>query len=416
MEVILKSGVLNGEVAIPPSKSHSIRALLIAAFARSVSTIENLLLSDDIKNCIEVCKALGTTVAVSGNRTIIDSTHLIKEGEVVLNCGNSGTTLFFATALCCTLNIKALFTGDLSLSGRTAKNLLKSLSDLGAEISENFEVPYFVKGTLKGGRTEIDCPTSQYLSALLLACPLAENDSRIKILSLNEKPYVAMTLSWLKKQDIRYSYNEKEREFLIYGKQSYQGFNAKIPGDYSSAAFFFTAAAITGGKVSVSGLEEDDTQGDRRILDILNKMGCLITSENGQITLRGPEKLKAVKMDLNSVPDLLPVLAVAGCFTDGEVVISNVAQARLKESDRISVMVNNLNSIGADITETDDGMIIRPVKYFSGGRISCFNDHRVAMAMAVSSLKCSSSLIITGAETASVSFPEFFNIFNNLVC
>lgn len=398
-------------ITIPSSKSHSIRALCIALFSRSVSTIENLSECDDVKTCLNACEILGAVLKKEGNCTIIDSTHLSDNKDVLIDCRNSGTTLFFLTALCSTLNCKVTFTGDASLQKRSAENLLNALSNLGVMI-EGKNLPYSVHGPMKGGTTQIDCPTSQYLSALLLAAPLARNSCTVTVRMLNEKPYVQMTEDYLAKQKIEYTQNDGK--YIIAPNQKYKGFSCSVPGDYSAATPFFAYAALTGSQVKIKNLDINDTQPDKCIVKLLQKMGCSVITGRNEVVLKGPEHLKSVDMDLNSMPDSLPVMAVVSCFADRPIRIFNVAHARIKETDRIHVMALNLNSIGADITETEDGLIVRPVKYFNGGKVDSFKDHRIAMAMAVASLKCRNSLIIENKECAGVSFPDFFSVFEEV--
>ncbi len=420
MNITLDRNSFSGICRVPSSKSHSIRALLIASFARSVSKICNLSDCSDVLSCISVCKSFGVRIYnESPSVTVVDSTDLVSEGEVVCNAGESGTTLYFATALSATLGVKTSFFGSESLMKRSAGPLIGALRELGAEISGDVFVPYAVCGVIKGGEVSLDCPTSQYLSALLLACPLAKNDTLIKIRSLNEKPYISMTLYWLDKQGIRYKYDHEEDSFLVYGGQHYRGFTDTVYGDYSAASFLFASAAITGGEVTVLGLNEEDRQGDRRCLSVLEKMGASVSysrerSGMQSVTVSGSRILHGADVDMNSIPDSLPVLSVVSCFSDREVRLFNIPQARIKETDRLSVMANNLNVIGADITEFSDGLIIRPIDHFRGGRVNSFGDHRIAMAMAVASLRCENPLTIVGADACSVSFPGFFDEFLRL--
>ncbi len=398
-------------VTVPSSKSHSIRALCIALFSRSVSEIINLSDCDDVKSCLTACETLGAKIEKNKDRIIIDSTQINGKDDVVIDCGNSGTTLFFLTALCSTLNCKVTFTGDESLKKRSAENLLNSLADLGV-IIEGKTLPYSVHGPVKGGSTQIDCPTSQYLSALLMSVPLAQNSCIISVKSLNEKPYVQMTEDYLEKQNIQYT--ENGQKYVVEPNQKYKGLTCSIPGDFSAATPFFAYAALTGSKVKIKNLDINDTQPDRCVIKILQEMGCSVTTGKNDVILKGSEHLKAVDMDLNSMPDSLPVMAVVSCFADKPIRIYNVAHARIKETDRIHVMAMNLNSIGADIKETEDGLIVNPVGYFNGGEVDSFMDHRIAMAMAVSSLKCRNSLIILNKECAAVSFPDFFTAFEEV--
>ncbi len=410
MKKTLKVKTIPRKISVPGSKSHGIRAICLSLFARSVSTIFNLNECEDVKACLQACRILGATTERKGDALILDSRNLNDEKDVEIDCRNSGTVLFFLTALCSSLRCKVSFTGDESLGRRSAQNLLKALGNLGVRTTlSGSGIPYSVYGPITGGETEIDCPTSQFLSALLLACPLARNDCTVKVSSLNEKPYVEMTKQYLKKQKIAFS--ETDGFFTVQANQKYRGMYYSVPGDYSCAAVFFAAAAITGSQITVSNLLPQDIHPDREILTILKRMGCGVKTDENSVTLSGPEHLKGIDMDLNSMPDSLPVLAVVACFADSPVRIFNVAHARIKETDRIHIMAENLKALGADVCETDDGLMIEPVREFVKAEVDSFNDHRIAMAMAVASLKCRDGLTVDNAECVCVSFPDFYNVF-----
>ncbi len=417
MDMTLYPAGVCGQIDIPGSKSQTIRALLIALFAKGVSKLHNPLLSKDTESCLQLCKQLGAKITweeENGEKILVlDSTSLIKDGALSLDCNNSGTTLYLASAMSCALGIRLEFRGDDQLSKRPIEPLLKSLKELGATIyPENATTtPFTLQGPLKGGLTSIKCMTSQYLSALLLGCPLASENTTIQVPILNEKPYVNMTESWLNKQKIDFQRDDKMSIFRIRGGQHYTPFEDKINGDFSSASFFFCAAAITGGTVTVRGLDPNDPQGDKGILKILSKMGCFVNWEGNSVTVTGPNRLYAGDFDLNDMPDALPALAITGCFASGPVKLYNTPQARLKETDRIKVLVHNINALGGQAQELEDGLIAYPVDRFTGTSIDGFGDHRIVMAMALASLKCTKELTILGSSAASITFPNFFELF-----
>lgn len=398
-------------LVIPGSKSHAIRAIVIALFSRSVCTIHNVPQSEDIRTCLEAAKTLGASYKRKGKTVIIDSENLKENDDVTLCCNNSGTTLFFLTALCSTLNGKITFTGDESLSKRSSENLLNSLKDLGVKV-EGTNLPYTLQGPLKGGRTKIDCPTSQFLSALLLACPLAKRKCVVEVGILNEKPYVEMTEKYLKKNNIRYTV--KDKTYRIKPRQKFSCSDVTIPCDYSSALPFFAAAAILNKTIKINNLFPDDSQADSQALDILVSMGCTVKRTSASLVFTGCGKLKAVDMNLNALPDSLPVLAVTACFADNCVRIKNVSHARLKESDRIHCMAVNLRKLGVKTEEFEDGLLIHPVKEFKEAEVDTFKDHRIAMALAVASLKCETEIIIKDKDCVGVSFPSFYKVFEGV--
>ena len=418
MDMTLFPAGVCGQIDIPGSKSQTIRALLIALFARGVSKLHNPLVSKDTESCIQLCKQLGAKISWEddGTTLVLDSTNLIKDGALSLDCNNSGTTLYLASAMSCALGIRLEFRGDAQLSNRPIGPLLNSLKELGATIyPENaIHTPFTLQGPLKGGLTSIKCATSQYLSALLLACPMAKENTTIQVPILNEKPYVNMTEYWMNKQNIDFHRDDKMTIFRVRGGQHYTPFEDKINGDFSSASFFFCAAAITGGTVTVRGLDPNDPQGDKGILKILSQMGCFVRWEGNCVTVTGPNRLSAGDFDLNDMPDALPALAITGCFASGPVRLYNTPQARLKETDRIKVLVNNINALGGQAQELEDGLVAYPIDRFTGTEIDGFGDHRIVMAMALASLKCTNKLTILGSDAASITFPSFFELFSRV--
>ncbi len=424
MDITLTPSLAQGKIIIPASKSQTIRALLIATLANGKSIIRNPLDSQDTRSCMEACGLLGAKITWDKGQNIIflDSAHVERDSDmpVTVDCGNSGTTLYLAAGMAAALGRNVKFTGDEQLCGRPIGPLLSSLEDLGATVTYDSArigyPPFSIKGPLKGGKTSMECKTSQYLSGLLLACSIATGDSEIEIPLLHEKPYVGITLSWLDRQGIKYTGAKDLQHFIVPGGQKYKPFDEQITGDFSSASFFFCAAAICGTSITVDGLDADDPQGDKRILDILERMGCSVSWNGQAATATGPRQggLKGGTFDLNAMPDALPILAVTACFADSEVRIVNVPQARIKETDRIAVMHENLAKLGAVITEQPDGMTIRGNGGLQGGVVDGFGDHRVIMSMAIASLRCAGPVTIQGIEAAGVTFPTFFALLENL--
>lgn len=427
MDITLHPSSMKGTIQVPASKSQTIRALLIATFCGGVSTIVNPLDSQDTASCMEACIQLGAVLTRHplSNSLTVDASNVGNWNHLTLDCGNSGTTLYLAAAMAASLGKKITYCGDAQLNSRPVSPLLSSLADFGIQVEKPQGLipvtpPFTLSGTLKGGVTTIVCETSQYLSALLLASPLAEQDSVIFVPLLHEKPYVEMTLSWLLSQGITIEHNSALTNFRIPGRQHYRPFTAQVAGDFSSATFFFCGAALSKGSITITGLDSSDSQGDKEILSVLEQMGCTISIHDEEITLTGPDRLSGGVFDLNAMPDALPALAVTACFAHEPVHILNVPQARIKETDRIAVMANLLTSLGAEVEELADGLIIRGNGSLKGGTVSGHGDHRIIMAMAIASLKCDSALTITEVDAVSVTFPDFFKLLNrtahNITC
>ena len=415
--MIIPSVKLSGKIIIPSSKSQTIRALLISVFSRGVSYIKHPLISDDTESCINAVKAMGADVNILENGDItVDATYAFSDmDELSIDAGNSGTTEYLSLPMLSSLGIQVNIDGDEMLRKRPLKPLLDALESLGAETesTEGFP-PASIRGPLDGGECTIECKTSQYLSGLLLGAPLAIGDSHIKCSVLFEKPYVKMTLKWLDDQGIKYRISDDLEEVWVKGGQSYKPLDTYIEGDFSSASFFFVAAAIHGTEVTVEGLEKNSTQGDKEILNILEKMGCSIKWNGMAVTVKGPEKLKGGVFDLNAIPDTLPALSVAAAFAEGDTILGNVEQARIKETDRIKVMRENLNELGVEADERRDALIIHGNGSVKGGKAKGYGDHRVIMALAILGTRTEEETEIDDVSAASVTFPTFFDLLENL--
>ena len=418
MDKTLYPGSVWGQIDIPASKSQTIHALLIALFARGRSTITNPLFCTDTQACLDFCKKLGAQITYEGNTLMVDSSRLEPRDGLEIDCKNSGTTLYFATALACTLGVDIRFTGDESLQHRPVRALLSSLSELGANVDAEVETaPYNVCGPLLGGHTSIRCMTGQFLNALLLACPLARQDVVIDVHLLKEKTAVHTTEVWLEKQNIEFMRGRDMTHYTIRGNQFYKPLEADINGDFSLAAFFFCAAAITGSTITVTHLDAKSSQADRAILEILAYMGCSVRSEGHSVTLTGPSRLKAMDIDLSGTPDLLPALAVTACFASGPVRLLNVSHNVVKGSkERSSTIAQNINELGGKAQVLYDSLVIYPITAFNGcTKVRSYMDPRIVMAMALASLKCTKSLTIEDSECVEMTFPSFFEKFSNIL-
>ncbi len=414
---------VSGKIEIPASKSQTIRAFLIATFSKEKSIIRHPLLSDDTKSCIEACKKIGAEIIFNADNSIayVDATNACNiASSLSIDCGNSGTTEYLLLGLAASLGTDVTIFGDKQLNSRPVGPLANSLKELGATIETNGgKPPIKLKGPLSGGKTTIECKTSQYLSGLLLATPLAKGNSTIDCSLLYEKPYVAITLSWLEKQGIEYQISEDFEHVKVKGGQRYHGFDEYIAGDFSSASFFFCMAAISGGEVTVKGLNPNDPQGDKAILDILKAMGCEIIWNGNEVTVKGSNnelkgRLKGGEFDLNAIPDALPVLAVTAAFANGDVHLTNVPQARIKETDRIATMCENLRILGVDLEEEEDGILIHAKGKLKGGKVKGYNDHRIIMAMATAAAGSTESIFIDDIAAAAVTFPTFFKLYESI--
>lgn len=415
MRLISSKSCLSGAVEIPGSKSHTVRAVTIASLADGVSVIRKPLVAADTLSAVNTYRALGAEIETLADRWIVrgfaGKPRAVGED---IDVGNSGTTLYIALGTACLTDQPNVLTGDEQIRRRPAGPLAEALEALGAKIEfANLQgtPPLRVNGAMKGGCVRLECSkTSQYLTSLLINCPLASGDTKIEVENLVEKPYVEMTLRWLEDQGIVIENDGFER-FVIPGRQHYRPFDRSIPADWSSATFFMCAAAITGSTITLPGLDLSDTQGDKAVADMLERMGAIVETTERDIRVRGG-KLIGGEFDLGNTPDALPALSVTACFAQGETRLVNVAQARLKETDRIHVMREELSKMGADIEELPDGLIIRggPLK---AAEVNGHGDHRVIMALALAGLGVEGETVITPADALDVTFPTFVELMNS---
>lgn len=401
---------LRGAVAMPGSKSHTIRAVAIASLASGRSVIRRPLDSADARAAVRAYTALGATIDASdaGAWHVTGTGGRLAAPPAPIDVANSGTTLNVSMASAALLREGvAHFTGDAQIQRRPAGPILGALNDLGAAAASdrgNGCPPLTVRGTLRGGRTTLEAPNSQYLTALLINCPLADDDSHIELSLLHERPYVQITLDWLARCGIRVEYETFER-FLVPGGQAYPAFDRAVPADFSSATFFLAAGAIGDNDVTSVGLDMSDAQGDKAVVDYLRAMGAGVSVEGDRIRVAG-RTLRGTEIDLNATPDALPMMAVLGCFAAGQTRLVNCPQARIKETDRIAVMAAELKKMGADIEELPDGLVVRASK-LRGATVDGHDDHRVVMALAVAATAAAGPTTITSAEAVEVTFPTF---------
>lgn len=416
MKVTIRPGKLAGRILVPGSKSHTIRALLIAALADGESLITGALHSEDTAACVGLLRSLGVRVDAEPagealELQVFGSGPKLRPPTTTLDCANSGTTLYLALSIAALQEFPVRFTGDAQLRRRSAGPLLAALESAGARVDrENSDcVPLTVTGPLQGGRVTIECSTSQYLSSLLLAAPLTPLGMEITVPLLNERPYVEMTLSWLADQGVEIARDGWDL-FEVTGGRSYHPFSRRIPADFSSATFLLAAAAVTGSRLVLEGVEMTDSQGDKEVVHVLDRLGCNVMFDDHSVSITGPgaaEGLAGGEIDLNAMPDALPALAVVGTCCREPLHLVSVPQAREKETDRIAVMTRALTDLGGRVEELSDGMIVYPVR-LTGGTVDSAGDHRVAMALTVAGLCATEPVTVTNAGVASVTYPGFY--------
>ena len=283
--------------------------------------------------------------------------------------------------------------------------------------SERKAPPVIIKGPMQSGVVHMSGFSSQFTSAILLAAAMAEGKIEILIENPLEKPYLQMTVDWVRKFGGEITMSSDYKHFIVQGRKEYKSCPAIVPADWSGAAFPLIAAVITDSTVVIEGVDVDDCQGDKEVLQILLEMGADIEvdKDNMQITVRGGKPLKAKEViDLSDIPDTLPALSVCACFAQGDTHFTGLAHVRVKETDRVAVMHELLTKCGADIEIGADDMIVHGGKPLTGCEVDSYDDHRIAMAMTVCGLAANGTMKVKHAECASVSFPEFYDKMNKM--
>ena len=405
-------GTLHRVVAIPTSKSHTIRCIISASLAQGESIIERPLQSADGLAPIEGCKLLGAQIEWQDTKTLViqGTGGILNIPSNVIFVGNSGTTMNLMIGACSLVQGTSVLSGDGSTNNRPVQPLLDALNRIGATCSTTRLTgtpPVIVTGKITGGKTTVVGPISQYTSGLLLSTPLAEKDTEITTCGLQEKPYVHMTCDYLDMLGMKGKYKIEGdlKQFYITGGQQFQAFIKIVPGDFSSAAFLLGAAVICGQDVHLTGLDITDPQADKELVSILKAMGADIKINNDELIVN-QALLNGGSFDLSQCPDLLPILAVVATQANGETILENIQHARLKETDRIAVMTQELKKLGANIQENQDRLTIQKSQ-LHGGKVSGHYDHRVVMALAVAGLITTQPLRIDTAEAINVTFPDF---------
>jgi len=410
MKLFVSKSALRGRVLIPASKSHTIRACVIASLAEGLSQLVAPLDSQDTRSCVRACRALGAEIQMGANWEVRGTGGRLVTPDDVINVGNSGTTLYITLGTAALGTGWSVFTGDEQIRRRPVQPLMDGLEQLGVSVYStrgNGLPPVVVRGKMRGGACNVDAVSSQFLTSLLINTPLAEGDTEIHVGVLNEAPYVEMTLSWLDEQGVGYT-KEGLKHFQIPGGQRYKAFHKRIPGDFSSATFFLCAGAVADADLTLEGLDMGDAQGDKAVVQMLQHMGAQVEVSQDAIRISRGD-LVGRTFDLNNTPDALPSMAVVGCFARGTTRLENVPQARLKETDRIRVMAQELGKMGARILELPNGLQIEESR-LKGAKVHGHQDHRVVMALVVAGLAAEGQTQVDTAEAVEITFPTFVEL------
>ncbi|UCD73348.1 MAG: 3-phosphoshikimate 1-carboxyvinyltransferase [Candidatus Bathyarchaeota archaeon] len=412
--VLTGSQRLGGNVKAPPSKSETIREVIASTLSRGASEILGPLSADDTNAARRCCQALGARITVRRNSWKIWSDGRIRCPRKPLNCIESATTLRFLAAVGSSAPGIVVLTGKESLLKRPIGLLLSSLRQLGVdcftEEGDIYPPVLNLGGGLDGGDVNLrGDESSQYVSALLFASPQARREVKISLTTpLESTPYVNLTLRTLKDHGIQFKASEELNYFEIRQGQEYRPISVSISGDYSSISFLLVSAVITDSRIKVGNLRRGSGQADERIVQILKNMGVKISLGSDFLSIMGvPERLVPMDIDVRDCPDLTPALAVLACFADGTSILRGTRRLRIKESDRVSVLVSELSKMGVEIKSKDDQLVIEGLDRLRGAVIESHGDHRIAMAGVTAALAAEGTSQIIGAQTISKSYPNF---------
>ncbi|MDT8446715.1 MAG: 3-phosphoshikimate 1-carboxyvinyltransferase [bacterium] len=409
--IIPNSGPVDADLRVPGSKSLTNRALLIAGLAEGRSRLGGMLHSDDTHYMSKALEALGVDLEAQGEwLSVLGAAGSFAPFGGELYVENAGTAARFLTAALGLGQGPYRLDGNARMRQRPIGDLIEGLKPLGVEVLDLEGTgcpPLRVQGKFTGGQVTIrGDKSSQYLSALMLTAPCAGGDTRIEIDGpLVSRTYVEMTRQIMSDFGAQ-SHWEGEQVLRVPGRQGYQGRDYEIEGDASSASYFFGLAAVTGGRVKVRGLQRDSTQGDLGLIYILEQMGCTLSWESDGVVLQGGP-LKAVEVDMNSMSDVAPTLAVVALFAEGRTVIRNVANMRIKECDRITAVCTELRKLGAVAEEFEDGLAITGGGNLQGAELETYDDHRMAMCFSLAGLKLPGVKLLEPA-CVTKTFPRYF--------
>jgi len=412
---IRKAKMLKGEVCAPSSKAYTQRMLVAAALSHGTSKVSDPLVSDDTEATLRAVTALGAKVKVAEDCWTVEARPL-KGAQTLIDCGESGATLRFMLPVAALAAEPAVFVFGKSLEQRPIEPLLQSLKQLGVETYSRHlggKASIYVRGGgISGGKISMRGDvSSQFISGLMFACPMAKADTEITLTApLESKDYVEMTKTVLAEHGIKLLISEAFDRLYIPSNQKYAPCNHQVPGDFSSAAFLLAAAAITRSDVSVKNLDYETVQGDKAILEILKQMGVKCRVRPDRVEVEGKSGvLEAVDVDARDIPDLVPVCAALACYAEGTSKIHHAHRLRYKESDRLMSLYLELKKMGADIAIGEGSLTVEGPCALHGAVIDSHNDHRIAMACAVAALGASGETLIKNAECVRKSYPQFFS-------
>lgn len=418
---------LFGQISVPGSKSHTIRACLFAALAMGTSYIRNPLQSQDCLSVLDVIKNFGCKVQCGKDVWIIEGIgNKWSQPGFVIDCGNSGTLFYFITGILSTVSGISVITGDKSICTRPVDDELRAIRQLGAKAYTTRNgvdaPPVIIEGPVCAGTVTLKGNLSQHVSGMLLAGVLTKGITRIIVEEPKEIPFVMMTVDWLEYVGIHVNYDKKSnRWYEVIGPNSFSNIDRVIPSDWEGVAFPLAAGILTNSPLTIINVDNSEVQGDKAVIALFRQMGAEIELDEVACSIsvkNATYPLKPINANLSNFPDSLPMLAVTAAFADGTSRFFDIGVCRLKESDRIKLLHVELNKLGVNVTEGPDYLEIhgRGGAGMHGAVCESYGDHRIAMALAVCGLALpdGEKIIVKDAECSSVSFPDFYDIMNTV--
>lgn len=423
-------GMLKGTVPAIASKSMAHRLIIAAALANGETHVICNTTCADIEATVRCLEALGARIETSDDGFVVHPTMKSNEYGILralaggtLDCGESGSTLRFMLPVACALGAEATFTGRGRLGERPLSPLSDEIIAAGCELEGLGGFPLVTHGRLRPGTFKLPgSVSSQYISGLLLAAPLLAGPTTVEVCGrIESRPYINLTIQALKafgvsvvvERTVRSDDDEELTRFIVDSEGYRTPGEVKVEGDWSNAAFWLCAGALSNEPVTVDGVSLSSAQGDRNVLAALSRFGARIVRSTDAAKVQ-PDKLNGFEMTAQDIPDLVPVISAVAAFAASDTRIRDCARLRIKESDRLETTSHELEALGADVEIEGDDLIVHGRLSLQGGHVNSHNDHRIAMMAAVAATRCTGDVFIHGAEAVNKSYPDFFNHFAQL--
>lgn len=411
------SPAIHGTISMPASKTHSFRALILAALADGTSYVRHPKISSDWHEAVKAMRMYGATIdeVEPAVFRVIGTGGKLHTPEDIINVNNSGTMLVFVAGVAAACSGWTILTGDESLRKlrKITQHFIRPFQELGVTVistKEDGMAPFVFKGRVNGGQTRMNGIGCQPVFSVLIASALSEQPVHIYVDNPGETAYIDLLLYWFDKVGLQYeNVGGTYEHYYFPGNQPPRPFDAVIPAEWSAPGYPLLAALITPhSEVQVRGMDLQDPYGDKQVIYILQQMGADLTIEKNCLTARSSQ-LRGIEVDMNNLPDQVMTVAVAGCYAQGETVIKNALTARWKECDRLSAVCTELTKMGAKITELEDGLIIHQdgTWRLRGANINGYYDHRMVMAFSVAGLGADGETTISDAQMVEKSFETY---------